>query len=347
MRFSWVVLTGLAVTGCQGSDAEIRQAIVAGAVDTGDPAIMELLSFRGNLGARCTATLVTPRILVMAAHCFVETPGFTQRLIFPGNDDRTMKSATDGLAIDTFAYDPAYTMPRQGHDFAIAVLKAPLSVPPMRINRASIDQAQGKMVRYVGYGQAVVGDQQSGGVKRQNTAPLAMVSRLLLSVAQNPHGSCEGDSGGPLLLDDGQGEALVGVASFVTNPACLRDSYYQRVDTQLAWLDAQIQKYDPGGMAPAADAGAGDAAASAPDAAPERPADAQAADAAPAKTMPMPDAGPRDLAPATVEPEPPPEGPKPASGAGGCSYGGGSASGVLLVVLAGIGRRRSRVSARP
>jgi len=48
-----------------------------------------------------------------------------------------------------------------------------------------------------------------------------------------------------------------------------------------------------------------------------------------------------------VDPEPPPEGPKPASGAGGCSYGGGSASGVLLVVLAWIGRRRSRVGSRP
>jgi len=341
MRFSWVVLTGLVVAGCQDQDppGALGRAIVAGTPNTGDPAIMEVLSFRGNLGARCTATLVTPRILLLAAHCFVETPGFPQRFVFPGNDDRTA-AEKDMIPIKTFVYDQQYTMPRQGHDFAVVVLDAPMTVPPMRINRAAIDQAQGKMVRYVGYGQAVVGNPQSGGVKRQNTAPLATVSRLLLSVAQNAHGSCEGDSGGPLLLDDGQGEALVGVASFVTNPACLRDSYYQRVDTQLAWLDEQIKKYDPGGMAPATDAGATDAVpASQPDAGPGKLADALEADAAPAKTDPAPDARPRDVAPAVVEPEP--EDPKPASGsAGGCSYGGGGASGALLVAMAWIARRR-------
>ena len=94
MRTSWVVLTGLTVVagGCQRLDSELastRQPIVAGTLDTADPAIMEVLSFKGNTGARCTATLVTPRVLVLAAHCFVETPGF-QRFVFPGNDDRNV-----------------------------------------------------------------------------------------------------------------------------------------------------------------------------------------------------------------------------------------------------------------
>src|SRR3954454_17249797 len=129
MRISWVVLTGLTVVGgCQGSRLELastRQPIVAGTLDTGDPAIMEVLSFKGNTGARCTATLVTPRVLLLAAHCFTETPGFDQRFVLVGNSDRNVPDK-DLLPVKTFIYDPQYTTPRQGHDFAIVVLEAPL-----------------------------------------------------------------------------------------------------------------------------------------------------------------------------------------------------------------------------
>jgi hypothetical protein len=349
MRISWVVFTGLAavVTGCQGSDppaASILRPIVAGAPDTGDPAIMEVLSYKGNIGARCTATLVTPRVLLLAAHCFVETPGFAQRFVFPGSDDRNVPDK-DLLPITTFVFDPQYTTPRQGHDFAVVVLDAPLAVRPVAINRAPLEPAAGKTVRYVGYGLNTVGDRSTGGVKRQNSAPLATVSGLLLSIAPNPHPDCEGDSGGPLLLDSGQGESIVGVGSFVTNPACLRDTFFQRVDTQLAWLDAQIQKYDPGGIVPG-DGGVRDGSpASQPDATSSgtQP-DADEIDLAPSMAGSMLDARPRDVAPPPVsDPEPPTVGTKPGSG-GGCGYGGRAGSGgsgaVLLVCLVRRYRRR-------
>jgi V8-like Glu-specific endopeptidase len=341
MRNTWVVLTGLAAIagGCEGpapAPASIRQPIVAGTPSTGDPAIMEVLSFRGQLGARCTASLVTPRILLLAAHCLVETPGFPQRFVYPGNDDRNVPDK-DLIPIKTFVYDPQYTTPRQGHDFAVVVLDTPSTVRPLPINRASLAQAQGKTVRYVGYGLTTVGDPNSGGIKRQNTAPLAQVSNLLLSIDRNAHPACEGDSGGPLLYDDGKGESIVGVASFVTNPACQRESFYQRLDTQ-----AQIQKYDPGGTAPAADAGVDGAPASA-DAgtSDQRPvaADVQPADAAAAMVSPA-DAGPRDQAPSTAEPEEPP--PRASASSGGCSFapGGGASGAFLFLGLTLLGFRR-------
>src|SRR5687767_333072 len=59
VRICWLVVTGLLLAACTGDalDAPIaptRRPIIAGPVDNGDPAIMELLSFRGNTGARCT-----------------------------------------------------------------------------------------------------------------------------------------------------------------------------------------------------------------------------------------------------------------------------------------------------
>ena len=198
MRISWVVLTGLAVVtgGCENpeSSAPISQPIVAGAVNTGDPAIMEVLSFKGQIGARCTATLITPRMLVLAAHCYVETPGF-ERFLFTGNDDRGVPDK-DLIPIKTAIHDPQYTTPRQGHDVAIVVLETPLTVRPMRINRAPLEQARGKNVRYVGYGIAVVGNPNSGGVKRHNTVPLNEVTRILLGIAPTRTGRARGTRAG-------------------------------------------------------------------------------------------------------------------------------------------------------
>jgi hypothetical protein len=353
MRTPWVVLTGLAVAavGCEAPPSQlesVRLPIIAGAVHTGDPAIMELLSFQGNLGARCTATLIAPNLLIAAAHCITETPGF-KRYVYPGNDDRNVPEK-DMLAVKAVIPNPAYRgAPRQGNDFCIIVLEKPLDIRPVPLNRAAVEQVQGKTVRYVGYGLVTIGNPQSGGIKRQNTQPLAAVTRLLLSIAPNAHPLCEGDSGGPLLFDDGKGESIIGIASFVENPACQRGSFYQRVDTQLAWIDEQIMKLQVAGPAPGADAGASaaDAAppvspdASAPDPVTPPAADARpAADSAPSKPAPTPDA--------RVEPEPEPEPVHPTTGAsGGCRYAGGAARDAaalpgLLLVLAWAARRARR-----
>src|SRR6185436_12393292 len=173
-----------------------------------------------------------------------------------------------------------------------------------------LDQATGKTVRYVGYGLTTIGDRSSGGIKRHNTAPLAQVSRLLLAIDPNPHGACEGDSGGPLLLDDGKGgESIIGVGSFVVNPACRRDSFYQRLDTQLDWVDAQIRMYDPqGGTPTGTDGGASDSGAPAPsDAAAPDPTPPGRPDAIPAQPPPAPDAAPTPPSPSpSPSPSPPP-----------------------------------------
>jgi secreted trypsin-like serine protease len=344
----WLALV-FTTAACEGSAARIEsgaQPIVAGTPNPGDPAIMSLLSFKGAQGARCTASLITPRLLIAAAHCITETPGYTQRQIFTGSNDLNGGSK-DTLAIKTVVVNPAYGAPRQGNDFSLIVLETPLALPPMRLNRAALTGAQGKTVRYVGYGISVVGNLGTGGVKRHNTAPLAEVSNLLLTVGPNANQSCEGDSGGPLLLDrgDDQGEVIIGINSFVDAPACRRNSFFQRVDTQLAWIDEQIKKYDPD-MVPPQDAGAADVSAM-PDVAPEissKP-DVSPADIAP---TPEPDAGgapapsPRDAAP------PPEPAPAPASAeGGGCRFSGTSAgpsgsTALLAVALACLVRRRRR-----
>jgi MYXO-CTERM domain-containing protein len=62
-----------------------------------------------------------------------------------------------------------------------------------------------------------------------------------------------------MFMSDGKGgEVIIGVGSFVDDTTCRRDSFYQRVDTQLAWVDEQIRKYEPEAAMPVADAGTPD-----------------------------------------------------------------------------------------
>jgi V8-like Glu-specific endopeptidase len=364
------------VVGCEAPDAAappVTRPIINGTPHTGDPAIMALLSFRGNQGARCTATLITPRLLLAAAHCLTETPGF-ERQVFSGNEDGN-GTATGMLAVKAVVHDERYGRPRQGFDFSIIVLETPLSIRPVPLNRTPLEAAVGKTARYVGYGLRTAGNPGSGGVKRQNTAPLAEVSRLLLRIGPNPNQTCEGDSGGPLLMDTGMGEAIIGVASFVDAPACRNSSFYQRVDTQLAWIEEQIQKLDPGGMVAPADAGGLPDASSIEVGPPVAP-DAGMIDAAPA-LPPPPVSQPETSPPATDSgapgpsaapdartadaPRPPPpstpasETTSRAGDAGGCSHAPGSPrsgpeSAVALatvLVFSWISRRRRTAAKRP
>jgi V8-like Glu-specific endopeptidase len=295
MRSTCVSVLGVVVAaGCSPppEEPEASQApIIAGMADPGDPAMVEVFKIGTNSVSKCTATLVSPRVLLTAAHCIYGSR--TARygvFIGPDDDDVTGK---DLLPVTAAVFDPMYNDdPGNGHDIGVVVLATPLSIKPVPINRTPLPASViGKPARYVGYGLtngvAMTGD----GVRRHATAPIAAVSRLLIRIAPNPHGTCHGDSGGPLLMDNGAGEAVIGVVSFGNDAACRRDSYFQRLDTQVEWVDAQIKKYDPGVTIPDGGAAPGDAGV----------ADAGARDTRP--DLGRPDLAP-DLSPDTAPPKP-------------------------------------------
>ena len=286
MRTTWAqVLSALMAAGCAApveEPATVAAPIIAGAANPGDPAIVELFAIGKTSLAKCTATLVSPRVLLTAAHCVYGSRG-ARFGVFLGADDRKI-TGKDLLPTSAAVYDPLYNDdPGAGHDIAVIVLATPLALATVPINRAALAaSAVGKPARYVGYGLTNGVNATGDGLKRQATAPIAQVTRQLIRIATNPHGTCHGDSGGPLLMDNGAGEAVIGVVSFGNDATCRRDSYFQRLDTQVAWVDEQIKKYDPGAAVPDGGPGSGGG-------------DAAAADARAADTAGAPDAGAQDL----------------------------------------------------
>ena len=112
-----------------------QQGIVGGTVDPGDPAMMEMFGIAGSKVVRCTVTLVTPRVVLTAAHCLRDAGATAKFGIFPGADDRRVMGK-DLLPTTAAAFDPAYpTDQNDGHDIGLIVLATPLKIAPVPINR--------------------------------------------------------------------------------------------------------------------------------------------------------------------------------------------------------------------
>ena len=84
------------------------------------------------------------------------------------------------------------------------------------------------------------GDRYRATVRLLNTNNAALgdlfVKTSGVTIGGGGEGSCNGDSGGPLLLPDQQ--TIVGVTSFELPRLCRRPGYYQRVDLPqaLRWV---------------------------------------------------------------------------------------------------------------
>jgi MYXO-CTERM domain-containing protein len=359
---SLALALGLAA-GCAVPDPveATSSAIIDGMLDSGDPSMVEMFAISGNMAAKCTCTLVSPHVLLTAAHCIAETQGFRYGVFLGNNDSRI--TGKDLLAVASADFDPAYNdNPSQGHDIGVVVLAQPLPMPLVPMNRGSLASSTGKMTRYIGYGLTDGVAQSGDGTKRQAMAPIAQVGKSLIRIANNPNNTCNGDSGGPLLMDTGSGEAIIGVVSFGTDMNCGSDSYFQRLDTQIDWVDQQIKQADPNAVLPTAGGGSSsDGGTAAADGAASRDA-AAAPPPSPDAAPPPPDAAP--LPPVVVPlpvvtdagaiaPPPPDAAPTPTGvrsnlvqGGCGCELGAhqhrGSALGVLLTALALFIARRRR-----
>jgi V8-like Glu-specific endopeptidase len=339
-RLLFASLLGFSACTGDGQDQPIsatEQAIVAGMADPGDSAMVEFIALLPNdMAGTCTATLISPHVLLTAAHCIVETTG-ARYGVYLGADDSGLNSKTF-IPLASVAYDPQYdnNHPDAGHDFGVGILSTALTITPVPLNHLALGaDLVGKSARYIGYGLSNGVQQTGSGTRRQAIEPIAQVTDHLIRIAPNPNATCEGDSGGPLLIDMLGQEVLAGVVSFGDDAQCLKSSYFQRVDSQAGWIDMQVATYDPG-SAPAATppTGTTSGTSSGTTGTTSTGGTAGVGDSG-AITRPVP---PQD---STASQAQVPSHPS----SGGCSYGQGSGSSLsmLTVALAGLlGRRRRR-----
>ena len=242
-------------------------AITDGQLDgNGHPAVVLLLMEIGGQPAfRCSATLLSPTVVLTAGHCTNDFPGppYSGMRVFTESDVQSGIGITNNYPFAgpnsveavSFAAHPLYeTAPFFVHDVGVVILKAPGVVLPQsqygvlpaanQLDSFSTRRGlQNTTFTSVGYGlQASFPDAASW---KDQAARVRMVAHpklnqintgftgdfsLLLSNNHATGGTCFGDSGGPNFLGDSN--VVAGVTSFGLNGNCAGTGGVFRMDRQ-------------------------------------------------------------------------------------------------------------------
>lgn len=213
----------------------------------------------------CTGTLIAPTVVLTAAHCVDPALGGDALVAFT-------------LAHDTVSAAPPMTMvasktkheqfdlgaditPGLGKwfDIGLVVLQSPITeVPPVRLPRPTDGLAltADTDITIVGYGRTSDATNDVG-VMFDSVTKLASVGdwELQIGAGGGQPQNCNGDSGGPALIEIAGVPRVVGVVSrsFDAQPGCRNGGIDTRVDAYLDWIFAQMPADVPcgSGLAPA------------------------------------------------------------------------------------------------
>ncbi|MFT7622723.1 MAG: hypothetical protein ACI9WU_001898, partial [Myxococcota bacterium] len=245
----------LTLSALQASAQDKSKYIVGGAAENGHEAVGALMDGGEQF---CTGTLVAPTTVVTAAHCLIGMGG-SNISFFIGQDAKNPESGmmVSATALYTF---PEYDDNELTGDIGVVLLdSAPSGVEPIAPHLEALPDVVGQDALFVGYG--LTGPNGDYGDKLSVTIPVSKLEPTTLWYETPGKNTCNGDSGGPALMQlDGTWQ-LIGVTSY-GDTDCAEYGVNTRVDAFAAWVSEFMDGTAPEGsvaQTPGSGAGSGGA----------------------------------------------------------------------------------------
>jgi secreted trypsin-like serine protease len=254
-----VLLVVVAVLALVLGAVGISNAITDGELDGEDHphVVLLVMDVEGEPTWRCSATLLSPTVVLTAGHCTNNYPDepftgmrvFTESDVQNGNNTYPDAGGPNCVEAVSWASHPDYeTAPFFVHDVGVVILSEPIDLPEYG-QLPTLDQFDALQTRRglqdttftaVGYGLQQINPVfvESEKIRMVAYPELIQINSpgftgdfsLLLSNNHSTGGTCFGDSGGPNFWGDGN--VVAGVTSFGLNGNCAGTGGVFRMDRQ-------------------------------------------------------------------------------------------------------------------
>jgi secreted trypsin-like serine protease len=205
--------------GALGLNAVTATAKIANGTNCTDlnksPVVALFINLGNDSAAICSGTMITPNKVLTAAHC-VENAIEVDVLLGVSSTQLGFVTTT------SWQIDPNFSRAANGaftDDIAVINVPVSLPLPTVPVLSSSPPQAGQKGVIF-GYGTTGASDdfaQLRSGVMKIATVDSSRISAVYESSTSNV---CSGDSGGPLLLQNGNQLSIAGITSYGDSRNC-------------------------------------------------------------------------------------------------------------------------------
>ncbi len=246
LRLRIFALASLSLASCSQElqTSSDDSAIVGGTATTEYPSVAYIsTTIADGAGTfACTATLITPRVLLTAAHCIDLSEGPVEAI------SAYFGTTVRGQDSDFIQEIPATDWIHKpwnfsGGDIALILLEHDSDVEPIPFNSQPLNGgAIGVLTHVIGWGNTVF--ESGAGRKRHMQTPITGLSSGVMHYGNDNTNTCQGDSGGPGLVTFSDG--VERVTSITSNgpQGCGGTSSATRVALHTSWINSWVSQKD-------------------------------------------------------------------------------------------------------